>query len=84
MNPHNIYSIDENKSLDDLGNNSLENLPLEESDDSNKDSKSDNLTKYSKINKFIISKKNNKKERKTKAERKRKEDDIKKNKILFS
>ena len=64
MNPQNICSIDEKKSLDDLGNNNSENLPLEESDDSNKDSKSDNLTKYSKINKFIISKKSNKKGRK--------------------
>ena len=75
MNQKNTYSIDEKNSLNVLVNNSSESLPLDESDDSNKDSKSYYLTKHSKINKFIISKKSNKKERKTKTERKRKEDD---------
>ena len=78
INPKNTYSIDEKNSLNVLVNNSSESLPLDESDDSNKDSKSYYLTKHSKINKFIISKKSNKKERKTNVERKRKEDDIRK------
>ena len=78
MNPKNICSFDEKNSLDALVNISSGGLSLDESEDSNKDSKSDSLTNNSKINKFIISKKSNKKERKTQPERKRKEDDIRK------